>query len=229
MILRSFYSTSSKGWLQRQARDPYVKAAKSNQYRARSAFKLIQLDQKYKLLRKGYTVIDCGCAPGGWTQYAVEKAVRRSGDGGGMVIGIDLLPIDPIKNAHFIQGDFTRPGVRKKVLELIGDKKVDLVCSDMAPSFSGNHMADHARSIELCESVLSFAETVLAPNGSFVAKVLMGDDWVGFRQKLRAQFTKVKQEKPDASRKQSTEIFLVATGFKKDNNKEDSQELSLPE
>ena len=147
MILRSFYSTSSKGWLQRQARDPYVKAAKSNQYRARSAFKLIQLDQKYKLLRKGYTVIDCGCSPGGWTQYAVEKAVRKNGDGSGMVIGIDLLPMDPIKNAHFIQGDFTRPGVRKKVLELIGDKKVDLVCSDMAPSFSGNHMADHARSI----------------------------------------------------------------------------------
>ncbi|KAI9263456.1 ribosomal RNA methyltransferase [Phascolomyces articulosus] len=231
MLLRSFYSTSSKGWLQRQARDPYVKAAKSNQYRARSAFKLIQLDQKYKLIRKGYTVIDCGCSPGGWTQYAVEKAVRKTGNGGGMVISVDLLPMDPIMNAHFIQGDFTRPGVRKKILDLVGDNKVDLVCSDMAPSFSGNHMADHAHSIELCESVLSFANTVLAPNGSFVAKVLMGGDWVDFRQKLRSQFTQVKQEKPHSSRKQSTEIFLVATGFKKDDNSTDDideSSVSLP-
>ncbi|KAI9495312.1 FtsJ-like methyltransferase-domain-containing protein [Zychaea mexicana] len=181
------------------------------------AFKLIQLDQKYKLLRKGYTVIDCGAAPGGWTQYAAEKVKKD-----GCVIGIDLLPMDPVPNAHIIKGDFMRPVVRRKILELIEERPVDLVCSDMAPSFSGNHMADHARSIELCEAVLAFAQTVLAPNGSFVAKVLMGGDWVEFRQKLRSQFTKVKQEKPHASRKQSTEIFLVATGFKIDQDNSSS-------
>ncbi|KAI8150150.1 23S rRNA methyltransferase J [Fennellomyces sp. T-0311] len=210
-MLQRLYSTSSKSWIQRQARDPYVKAAKSNQYRARSAFKLLQLDQKYKLLRKGNVVIDCGAAPGGWTQVAANKVKSD-----GLVIGIDLLAMDPIPNTHLVQGDFMRPALQKKILELIGDRKANLVCSDMAPSFSGNHMADHARSIELCESVLAFAQGVLAPNGSFVAKVLMGGDEVGFRQKLRQHFTKVKQEKPDASRKQSTEVFLVATGFKPD-------------
>lgn len=134
---RAWYS--SKAWLQRQARDPYVKAAKSNQYRARSAFKLIQLDQKYKLIRRGNVVVDVGAAPGGFTQVAVNKGAK--------VIGVDLLAIEPIPNAHLIQGDFTQPSVQKTILDALEGKSVDLVCSDMAPSFSGNHTADHARSM----------------------------------------------------------------------------------
>lgn len=134
---RAWYS--SKAWLQRQARDPYVKAAKSNQYRARSAFKLIQLDQKYKLIRRGNVVVDVGAAPGGFTQVAVNKGAK--------VIGVDLLAIEPIPNAHLIQGDFTQPSVQKTILDALEGRPVDLVCSDMAPSFSGNHTADHARSM----------------------------------------------------------------------------------
>ncbi|KAI7881692.1 ribosomal RNA large subunit methyltransferase J [Lichtheimia hyalospora FSU 10163] len=205
---RAWYS--SKAWLQRQARDPYVKAAKSNQYRARSAFKLIQLDQKYKLIRRGNVVVDVGAAPGGFTQVAVNK--------GATVIGVDLLPIEPIPHAHLIQGDFTQPSVQKTILDTLEGRSVDLVCSDMAPSFSGNHTADHARSMELCEAVFAFAETVLAPNGSFITKLLMGGDEVQYRKKLKTRFRLVKQEKPDASRKQSTEVFIVAKGYKKDIN-----------
>ncbi|KAI8393766.1 ribosomal RNA large subunit methyltransferase E [Radiomyces spectabilis] len=202
------YSTSSKGWIQRQARDPFVKAAKSNQFRARSAFKLVQLNDKYRVLRNGYTVIDCGAAPGGWTQVAAKKV-----QGKGLVIGIDLLPIDPIPGAHLIQGNFMYPQTQASVRTILGDRKADLVCSDMAPSFSGNHVADHARSMELCESALMFAQTTLKPGGAFIAKFLMGGSEVEFRKKLQTLFGKVKQEKPEASRKKSTEGFFVALNY----------------
>ncbi|KAL1933962.1 hypothetical protein VTP01DRAFT_8052 [Rhizomucor pusillus] len=219
LFFRCCYSTSSKGWIQRQARDPYVKAAKANQYRARSAFKLLQLDSKYKLLKKGHVVIDCGAAPGGWTQVIARK-VRDTG----LVVAVDLLPIDPIPNAHIIKGDFMDAKVQSKIQTTLQQRPVNLVCSDMAPSFTGNHFADHARSMELCESALMFAESVLAPGGAFVAKVIMGGDEVQFRQKLRTMFHQVKQEKPDASRKKSTEVFVVATGFKKNDQLKESSE-----
>ncbi|KAI9320058.1 ribosomal RNA large subunit 23S methyltransferase [Dichotomocladium elegans] len=204
MLQRAWYS--SKAWIARQSRDPYVKAAKSNHFRARSAFKLLQIDQKYRLLSRGQVVIDLGAAPGGFTQVATRK--------GAQVIAVDLLPMDPIPGADIVRGDFMRPLVRKQVLELVRGRPVNLVCSDMAPSFSGNHIADHSRSIELCEMSLHFAQRVLAPGGVFIAKVLMGGDEVAFRQKLKGLFQHVKQEKPDASRKQSTEFFIVATGYK---------------
>ncbi|KAL0078797.1 ribosomal RNA large subunit methyltransferase J, partial [Phycomyces blakesleeanus] len=161
------YSTSSKGWMMRQAKDPYVKAAKANMYRARSAFKLSQIDQKYRVIPHGGVVVDCGAAPGGWTQVAVAKAQKK-----GLVVAVDLLPMDPVSGAHCIKGDFMSLKVQNKVKALLGRRKADLVCSDMAPSFMGNHMADHARSMELCESALTFAQTVLATNGCFVAKVI---------------------------------------------------------
>lgn len=142
LFFRCCYSTSSKGWIQRQARDPYVKAAKANQYRARSAFKLLQLDSKYKLLKKGHVVIDCGAAPGGWTQVIARK-VRDTG----LVVAVDLLPIDPIPNAHIIKGDFMDAKVQSKIQTTLQQRPVNLVCSDMAPSFTGNHFADHARSM----------------------------------------------------------------------------------
>ncbi|KAI9478838.1 MAG: ribosomal RNA large subunit methyltransferase J [Benjaminiella poitrasii] len=207
--LKRAYSTSSKGWLSRQARDPYCKLAKANQYRARSAFKLAQINDKYRIMRRKDVVIDCGAAPGGWTQVAVEKVSEK-----GLVIGIDLLPIDPIPHAHLIQGNFIQNKTQHEILHILQGRPVNLVCSDMAPSFSGNHVADHARSMELCESALSFAEKVLSPGGSFVAKFLMGGTEHEFRKKLQTLFSKVKTEKPDASRKQSTERFFVALGYK---------------
>lgn len=141
-FVRRIYSTSSKGWLQRQARDPYVKAAKSQQYRARSAFKLLQLNEKYRILRRGQVIVDCGAAPGGWTQVAVEMVQKK-----GTVIAVDLLPMDPVPGATVIQGNFLRSKTQAAIKAALEDKCVDVVCSDMAPSFSGNHIADHARSM----------------------------------------------------------------------------------
>lgn len=234
MILTRLYSTSSKQWMSRQAKDPYCKLAKANQYRARSAFKLIQINQKYRLIRRNHVVVDCGAAPGGWTQVAAEITSEK-----GLVIGVDLLPIDPIPNAHVLTGNFMRIKTQNAIRDLLEGRSVDLVCSDMAPSFSGNHTADHARSMELCESALTFAQKVLSPGGSFVAKVkkkkkkksyayiyytlnhlsflnqfLMGGTEFEFKRKLQTMFSKVKTEKPDASRKQSTEGFFVAVGYK---------------
>ncbi|KAI9020137.1 FtsJ-like methyltransferase-domain-containing protein [Phycomyces nitens] len=167
------------------------------------------IDQKYRVIPHGGVVVDCGAAPGGWTQVAVAKAQKK-----GLVVAVDLLPMDPVSGAHCIKGDFMSLKVQNKVKALLGRRKADLVCSDMAPSFMGNHMADHARSMELCESALTFAQTVLATNGCFVAKFLMGGTEVEFRRKLQTMFLKVKQEKPDASRKQSTEGFFVALGYR---------------
>ncbi|KAI7901829.1 cell division protein [Cokeromyces recurvatus] len=209
LLLNRAYSTSSKNWLSRQAKDPYCKLAKANQYRARSAFKLIQINDKYRILRRNDVVIDCGAAPGGWTQVAVEKVSKK-----GLVIGIDLLHVDPIPHAHLIQGNFMQTKTQDEIHHILQGRSVNLVCSDMAPSFSGNHIADHAHSMELCESALSFAEKVLSPGGSFVAKFLMGGTEHEFRKKLKSLFAKVKTEKPDASRKQSTEGFFVALGYK---------------
>lgn len=166
MFLKRCYSTSSKNWLSRQAKDPYCKAAKANQYRARSAFKLIQINDKYRIIRQNDVIIDCGAAPGGWTQVAAEKVSEK-----GLVIGVDLLPIDPIPNALLIQGNFLKASTQRSIYEKMDKRKANLVCSDMAPSFTGNHLADHARSMELCESALAFAEKVLKPGGTFVAKV----------------------------------------------------------
>ncbi|KAI8636189.1 ribosomal RNA large subunit methyltransferase J [Parasitella parasitica] len=206
---KRLYSTSSKKWMSRQARDPYCKLAKANQYRARSAFKLIQINEKYRIIQRNDVVVDCGAAPGGWTQVAAEKVTKK-----GLVIGIDLLPIDPIPNAHLINGNFMRLKTQNAIHDILQGRLVNLVCSDMAPSFSGNHTADHARSIELCESALTFAEKVLSPDGSFVTKFLMGGTEHEFRKRLQTIFAKVKTEKPDASRKQSTEGFFVALGYK---------------
>ncbi|KAG0169158.1 hypothetical protein DFQ30_003913 [Apophysomyces sp. BC1015] len=139
---RRAYSTSSKSWIQRQARDPYVKAAKSQQYRARSAFKLLQLNDKYRILRRGQIVVDCGAAPGGWTQVAVEMVQNK-----GKVIAVDLLPMDPLPGATVIQGNFLQRKTQVAIKSALQDKLVNVVCSDMAPSFSGNHLADHARSM----------------------------------------------------------------------------------
>lgn len=203
------YSSSSKSWISRQAKDPYCKLAKAQHYRARSAFKLIQINDKYRILKPNHVVVDCGAAPGGWTQVAAEKVGAK-----GLVIGIDLLPIDPIPNAHLLQGNFLRPSMQRAVHDILNGRRVNLVCSDMAPSFSGHHSADHARSMELCESALGFAQHVLAPGGSFVAKFLMGGTEHEFRKRLQGYFQKVKTEKPDASRKASTEGFFVAVGYK---------------
>ncbi|KAI9248417.1 FtsJ-like methyltransferase-domain-containing protein [Sporodiniella umbellata] len=173
-------------------------------------FSLIQIHDKYRLIRSNDIVIDCGAAPGGWSQVAAEK--------GAQVISVDLLPMDPLPQVHFIQGNFLKPSVQRAVHEQMNHQKAHLVCSDMAPSFSGHHIADHARSMELCESALVFAEKVLSPGGSFVAKFLMGGTEMEFRKKLQTLFRKVKVEKPDASRKQSTEGFFVALGYRPTQN-----------
>ncbi|KAG2178071.1 hypothetical protein INT43_003324, partial [Umbelopsis isabellina] len=219
------YSTSSKKWLSRQANDRFVKDARAQQYRARSAFKLIQLNEKHRFLKKGFNVIELGASPGGWTQVIAEKVFSGNNkptidDSSivrtGTVIAVDLLPTEPIPGVNILQGNFLENNTQSQILHILNGKEVDAVLSDMAPSFSGNHHADHAKSMELCNISMSFAVNTLKSGGVFVCKFLMGGDEVELKKRLRTHFQKVKHEKPSASRKESTEGFLVATGFRGD-------------
>ncbi|KAI8971623.1 ribosomal RNA large subunit methyltransferase J [Mycotypha africana] len=214
---------SSKVWLARQAKDPYVKLAKESNFRARSSFKLIQIDKKYSIFQKNDIVVDCGAAPGGWTQVAARKVGRQ-----GLVVGIDLLPVEPFstkdQNIQLIEGNFMTTKTQKKIKDMLNGQYVNVVLTDMAPNFSGNHLRDHARSIELCESVLTFAKANLLPGGHFIAKFLAGGTEGEFKRKLQSEFQKVMYVKPDASRKQSSEGYYVAMDFKPSATKTESNE-----
>jgi len=197
---------SSQQWLQRQLNDPFVKAAKAKGYRARAAFKLTEIDDRFHLIRKGSRVVDLGCAPGGWVQVALER-------GAGAVAGVDLLPVDPLPPAHLIEGDFTDPDIGPRLLEALGGAP-DLVLSDMAPNTLGHRRTDHLRIVVLIEAAAAFAVDHLKPGGAFVAKAFQGGETAEVIRTLKAHFEDVKHVKPKASRTDSSEVFLVATGFR---------------
>jgi 23S rRNA (uridine2552-2'-O)-methyltransferase len=199
---------SSTRWLERQLNDPYVAQAQAQGYRSRAAFKLLQIDEKAKLLKPGARVVDLGCAPGGWTQVAVEKAGPQ-----GKVVGIDLQAVDPIPGAELIEMDFLDEAAPEKLKALL-DGPADLVLSDMAASATGHPQTDHLRIMGLAEAALDFAEEVLAEGGGFVAKVLQGGSEKELLDRLKRRFAKVRHVKPPASRSDSSELYVVATGFR---------------
>ncbi|UPG71371.1 RlmE family RNA methyltransferase [Roseomonas gilardii subsp. gilardii] len=205
-------TTASQRWLERQINDPYVRAAKAAGWRSRAAFKLLELDERFKLLKPGQRVVDLGAAPGGWTQVAL-KAI---GDHG-RVVGLDLLPIDPIPGAILLEGDFTEQAGEDAVLAAL-DGQADLVLSDMAPNTTGHNATDHLRIMGLVELAADFARRVLAPGGGFVAKVFQGGTEKELLAALKRDYAQVRHAKPPASRKDSAEAYVVAQGFRGSND-----------
>lgn len=199
---------ASQRWLTRQINDPYVHAAKKQGYRSRAAFKLVQLDQRFRLLKPGLRVLDLGAAPGGWTQVAVERVGPS-----GTVVAVDILAMAPIPRVSVLELDFLAADAEQKVLAALGGP-VDLVLSDMAPPATGHKQTDHLRIMALCEAAADFATRVLAPSGAFVCKVWQGGTESGLLGGLKRRFAQVRHAKPEASRKESAETYLVATGFK---------------
>lgn len=202
-------SKSSKGWLQEHFNDQYVKQSQQDGYRSRASYKLLELDKKDRLFRSGMTVIDLGAAPGGWSQVAAE----RVGDHG-VVIASDILPMDAIAGVEFVQGDFTEDSVFETLMQLVGERKADLVISDMAPNMSGMADVDQPRSMYLVELALDMAVQTLASGGVFVAKVFQGEGFDTLLAQARTHFKSVVTRKPDASRARSREVYWVAKGFK---------------
>jgi 23S rRNA (uridine2552-2'-O)-methyltransferase len=200
---------SSARWLNEHVNDPYVKQAQKDGYRSRSSYKLIQLNEKDRLIRPGMLVVDLGSAPGGWSQVAGRLVGAK-----GRVLATDILPMDPVNNVDFIQGDFTDESVLKQILDLLGDRKPDLVLSDIAPNISGIDSADQASSMYLVELALDMVRQVLKPKGDFVAKVFQGAGSDAFLKDLRTSFEKVLIRKPAASRARSREVYMVAKGFR---------------
>ena len=201
-------SNASQRWLARQINDPYVKAAQAQGYRSRAAFKLIELDEKFGLLRPGLRIVDLGAAPGGWTQAALRRLEDR-----GRIVGLDLLPIDPLPGATLLQGDFQDDAAEAAVLAAL-DGPADLVLSDMAPNTTGHGATDHLRIMLLADLALDFALKVLSPGGAFVTKVFQGGSEKAMLEKLRRHFGKVAHAKPPASRKESSELYVVAIGYR---------------
>ncbi|MEM6634832.1 MAG: RlmE family RNA methyltransferase [Pseudomonadota bacterium] len=207
---------SSTRWLERQLNDPYVKRAKAEGFRGRAAFKILELDDKFKFLTPGARVVDLGAAPGGWAQVAVPRVNAlgtTSGKPVGRVLGIDLQEIEPLAGAEFHVLDFLEDGADDKIKDWLGGP-ADVVMSDMAASSSGHKQTDHLRIIALCEAAAELAFDVLSPNGTFVAKVLAGGAENTLQAELKRQFKKVANIKPPASRKDSSEKFVVAIGFR---------------
>lgn len=202
-------SKSSRRWLQEHVNDPYVKQAQKDGYRSRSSYKLIELNEKDRLIRPGMLIMDLGSAPGGWSQVAG----RLVGDKG-RVLATDILPMEPLKNVDFIQGDFREDAVFNQILDLLNGSKPDLIISDIAPNISGIDSADQASSIYLVELALDMARKVLKPKGNFVAKVFQGVGSEAYLKELRTSFEKVLIRKPAASRSRSREVYVVAKGFK---------------
>jgi 23S rRNA (uridine2552-2'-O)-methyltransferase len=198
-------SAASTRWLERQLNDPYVTAARQQGWRSRAAFKLLELDDRFHLIRKGVRVLDLGAAPGGWTQVAVKR-------GAASVLGVDLLPIDPIHGAVILQGDFLDPEMPERLRAALGE--ADLVLSDMAPNTTGHASTDHVRIVALAEMALDFAMQILSRDGAFVAKVFQGGAEKPILDLLKRNFAAVRHAKPPASRKESSELYVVATGFR---------------
>ncbi|MBN9342819.1 MAG: 23S rRNA methyltransferase [Caedibacter sp. 38-128] len=201
---------SSQRWLHRQLNDPYVQEARAKGFRSRAAFKLIQLNEKFQFLKPGITLIDLGAAPGGWAQVAVQKINPHQT--GGKVIGIDLLEIEPLSDAVLIQGDFLELDQRQKIKALINEG-AQVVMSDMAASTIGHAGTDHLRTIALAEMAFQFAREILTPGGTFISKVFQGGTDPELLKQMKCHFKTIKHMKPQASRKESPEMYVVALGF----------------
>jgi len=197
---------SSQAWLERQINDPFVAEAKAKGYRSRAAFKLAEIDDKLRLIRRGARVIDLGCAPGGWLQVALERGAAK-------VAGVDLLAVEPVAGADILEGDFTEPGCGARLVDLIGGAP-DLILSDMAPNTTGHRKTDHLRIVGLIEVAADFAVESLKPGGAFVSKAFQGGETADLIARLKRHFADVKHVKPKASRAESSEVYLAATGFK---------------
>ncbi len=203
-------SKSSSDWLNRQHSDPYVRKAKEEGYRSRSAYKLLELQQKDRILRPGMRVVDLGAAPGGWSQVA-SKCVGK----GGSVFALDLLPMDSLEGVDIVLGNFEKQEVFETLTDRLQGKEIDLVISDMAPNLSGVAISDQARSIALAEVAFQFAQGVLAGNGMFLVKLFQGVGFSEYHMALKAIFKEVMIRKPKASRADSKEVYLLAKGCRK--------------
>ncbi|MFZ3019307.1 MAG: 23S rRNA (uridine(2552)-2'-O)-methyltransferase RlmE [Gallionella sp.] len=200
-------SKTSKQWMREHINDPFVQLAQKEGYRSRAAYKLLEIDAKDHLLKPGMVVVDLGATPGGWSQVAAHKVGR-----GGKVIGLDLLPLDPLAGVDFIQGDFRDDAVLKQLEDLLQGRPVGLVISDMAPNISGIVSADQARAMHLAELAMEFALEHLTPEGSFLVKVFQGAGFEEYLKQMRSSFSKVASRKPKASRDRSSEVYLLASG-----------------
>jgi len=204
-------SVSSKRWLERQLNDPYVARAKTEGLRSRAAFKLAEIDDRHHLLKPGRSVIDLGAAPGGWSQVAAARV--GAAEGRGRVVAIDLLPMDPIAGVAFAQLDFLDPAAPARLREMLGGL-ADVVLSDMAANATGHRRTDHLKIMALAETAADFARAVLKPGGAFLAKVLQGGTEATLLADLKRDFATVKHIKPAASRTDSAELYVLATGFR---------------
>jgi 23S rRNA (uridine2552-2'-O)-methyltransferase len=202
---------SSQRWLERQLNDPYVARAKREGYRSRAAFKLIEIDDKHRLLKPGQRIVDLGAAPGGWSQIAARKVRRAKGEGA--VAAIDLLEIEPIPGVDFIALDFMDDVAPDRLKAMIGGP-ADGVMSDMAANTTGHKMTDHLRIIGLAEAALQFAREILAPGGFFLVKLFQGGDTVNLINQMKREFATVRHIKPGASRADSSELYVLATGYR---------------
>jgi 23S rRNA (uridine2552-2'-O)-methyltransferase len=210
-------SLSSILWLQRQLNDPYVQRAKEEGWRSRAAFKLIEIDEKHRMLKPGQTIVDLGAAPGGWAQYAAKKVGSATG-GRGRVVGIDLLPIEPIPGVTLAEMDFTEEDAPDRLRAMLGasggERLVDGLLSDMAANTTGHKKTDHLRIVGLTEMAVEFALEVLKPGGFFVTKLFQGGETGEMIKQLKQHFTQVKHVKPQSSRADSAELYVLATGFR---------------
>ncbi|TNF90412.1 MAG: 23S rRNA (uridine(2552)-2'-O)-methyltransferase RlmE [Gammaproteobacteria bacterium] len=202
-------SKSSKRWLQEHHEDVWVQKARDQGYRSRAVFKLEEIQRKDRIFKPGQFVLDLGAAPGGWSEYASQAVGDR-----GRVIALDLLPMEPIAGVEFVQGDFTEQQTLDELLELIGDRRFDLVLSDMAPNLSGMQSVDQPKSMYLAELAAEIARDFLVSNGVFVVKLFQGEGFEELVASLRTSFKSVKFRKPDASRSRSSEIYAVCGGLK---------------
>lgn len=201
-------SKSSKQWLKEHFEDEYVLRSQQDGYRSRAIYKLIEINKKDRLLKTGMTVIDLGAAPGGWSQYAATQ-VGKSGN----VIALDILPMDPLPDVSFIEGDFREDAVLESLMKVIGKDKADLVFSDMAPNISGMGVVDNPRAYYLAELALDLAEQVLKPGGGLLVKLFQGEGFDSYLKRLKSSFSTVLIRKPKASRQRSREIYALATGY----------------
>jgi 23S rRNA (uridine2552-2'-O)-methyltransferase len=206
------HTPSSQRWLERQLNDPYVAASKRDGMRSRAAYKLSEIDDKYRLLKPGAVVVDLGAAPGGWSQIAAERV--QSIGGKGQVVAIDYLAMEPLAGVELLELDFTAEGAEEKLKSLLRDGRADVVLSDMAAPTTGHTRTDHLRIMGLAEAAAYFACDVLRPGGTFIAKVLQGGTERELLDLLKKRFATVRHVKPPASRADSAELYVVATGFR---------------
>lgn len=201
-------SKSSKGWLKEHFKDEFVQRAQQEGFRSRAVYKLIEINEKDRLIKPGMTVIDLGAAPGGWSEFVVKKVGQK-----GQLIALDILPMEPIDGVRFIEGDFREDSVFDQLMETMNNQRADLVISDMAPNISGMGSVDIPRAYYLCELALDLARQVLKPDGGFLVKLFQGEGFDAYNKALKHSFSRVVMRKPRASRPRSREIYALATGF----------------